>query len=140
MGILCETFEEVTRKLCTPQSCKENSSQRMATNTALLGLVIGAYPSISDKEFASKKLIPTLLLTILIAFLDWADDDTWWFMLATATSHWVFSQDYPNLLVDTAFNAIKGLATKCCSSAYCHLCDYADSLFSPTLSSLFRGL
>ena len=77
-------------------------------------------------------------------------------MLATATSHWVFSQDYPNLLVrqndafcscischtqvNGAFNAIKGLATKCCSSAYCHLCDYADSLFSPTLSSLFRGL
>ena len=78
-------------------------------------------------------------------------------MLATAISHWVFSQDYPNLLVrqkdllysyhafhftphaDGAFNAIKGLA-KCCSSAYCHLCDYADSLFFPTLSSLFRGL
>ena len=58
-------------------------------------------------------------------------------MLATATSHWVFSQDYPNLLVtnktvsvhacsqvDAAFNAIK-----CCSSASCYLCDYADSLF-----------
>ena len=67
---------------------------------------------------------------------------TRWFMLATATSHWVFSQDYPNLLVtnktcsvhacsqvDTAFNAIKGLATKCCSSASCYICDYADSLF-----------
>merc|ERR550519_1314037 len=85
--------------LCTPQHSKENSSQRMATNTALLGLVIGASPSISDQEAASKKLIPTLLLIILIAFLDWADYDTWWFMLATATSHIVFSQDYPNLLV-----------------------------------------
>ena len=30
--------------------------------------------------------------------------------------------------VDGAFNAIKGLATKCCSSAYGHLCDYADAL------------
>ena len=31
--------------------------------------------------------------------------------------------------VDGAFNAIKGLATKCCSIASCYICDYADSLF-----------
>ena len=64
----------------------------MATNTALLGLIIGALPSISDKELTAKKLvshfilliiiifspqIPSLLLIILIALLDWADDDTW---------------------------------------------------------------
>ena len=61
---------------------------------------------------------------LLVAFLDWTDDDTWlvvlffpsmschlcsavviiatltrWFMLATATSHWIFSEDYPNFLV-----------------------------------------
>ena len=67
------------------------------SNTALLGLVIGAYPSISDKEKNSKKLvshhliiililllitivipqIPSLLLIILIALLDWTDGDTW---------------------------------------------------------------
>ena len=67
----------------------------MATNTALLGLVIGAYPSISDKEATSKKLvshhlillliiisifilqIPSLLLIILIAVIDWTDMATW---------------------------------------------------------------
>ena len=126
----------------------------MATNTALLGLVIGAFPSISDKESTSQKLVsiillililivlilptilliiiqvPSLLLIILIASLDWFDDDTWlvlislllyvscqsqclnstylviatltrWFMLATVTSHWFYSQDYPNYLVNT---------------------------------------
>ena len=78
------------------------------SNTALLGLVIGAYPSISDKEMNSKKLvshhliiilhilsiflilllitivipqIPSLLLIILIALLDWTDGDTWLVLL-----------------------------------------------------------
>ena len=74
------------------------------SNTALLGLVIGAYPSISDKEKNSKKLvshhliiiililfiifitifipqIPSLLLIILIALLDWTDGDTWLVLL-----------------------------------------------------------
>ena len=26
---------------------------------------------------------------------------TRWFLLATVTSHWIFSQDYPNFLVST---------------------------------------
>ena len=30
--------------------------------------------------------------------------------------------------VAAVFNAIKGFATKCCSSAYGHLCNYADAL------------
>ena len=63
---------------------------------------------------------------ILIAYLDWTDDDTWldlilfffyqclvitynveiltltrWFMLATVTSHWIFKEDYPNKVVST---------------------------------------
>ena len=80
----------------------------MVSNTALLGLVIGAYPSISDKEKNSKKLvshhliiilfilftflilllitifipqIPSLLLIVLIALLDWTDGDTWLVLL-----------------------------------------------------------
>ena len=50
-------------------------------NTTLLGLVIGALPSISDKQKLGHKLIPSLMLIVLIALLDWADKDTWWFML-----------------------------------------------------------
>ena len=38
----------------------------MATNTALLGLVIGAYPSISDQEAASKKLVSHHLILLLL--------------------------------------------------------------------------
>ena len=77
----------------------------MATNCALLGLVIGgAVPSISDQRAASKKLVPSLLMFFLIANLDWrktiinldwADDDTWWFVLATLYSHHFFSKDIP---------------------------------------------
>ena len=62
-------------------------------------------------------------------------------------SHWIFSMDYPNLLVktnrlvsashfilnfpqvDAAFNAMKGLLSEGCSRAYCNLHDHADSLF-----------
>ena len=36
---------------------------------------------------------------------------TRWFMLATATSHWVFSQDYPNILVTTSYFCISFHAT-----------------------------
>ena len=38
----------------------------MATNTALLGLVIGAYPSISDQEAANKKLVSHHLILLLL--------------------------------------------------------------------------
>ena len=172
----------------------------MATNTALLGLVIGAFPSIFDKESTSQKLVsiillililivlilptilliiiqvPSLLLIILIASLDWFDDDTWlvlifflhyvslscrnstyvviatlnrWFMLATVTSHWFYSQDYPNYLVntktcpiptfhtcvlhlpnsqvDTAFKAVKGFITECCSKVFNSLLQPEDA-------------
>ena len=72
---------------------------------------------------------------------------TRWFVLATMVSHWIFSHDYPNLLVktnrpvsashfilnfpqvDAAFNAMKGLLSEGCSRAYCNLHDHADSLF-----------
>ena len=37
----------------------------MATNTALLGLVIGAYPSISDKKSTSKKLVSHHLILVI---------------------------------------------------------------------------
>ena len=86
-----KTFEQVGHRLCALPALEE-SSRRMASNTALLGLIIGAVPSISDKELSSKKLvshrppphpqhfipqIPSLLLIKMIALLDWADDDTW---------------------------------------------------------------
>merc|ERR1711874_257468 len=93
------------------------------------GLVIGSFPSIFDKEATSKKLVPSLLVFIMIAYLDWTDDDTWWFMGATVTSHWIFKEDYPNKVVDAAFKAMKDLARECCSSAYYNLCRCANSLF-----------
>ena len=171
----------------------------MATNTALLGLVIGAFPSIFDKGSTSQKLVllililivlilptilliiiqvPSLLLIILIASLDWFDDDTWlvliflllfvslschnsmciyvviatltrFFILATVTSHWFYSQDYPNYLVntktcpiptfhtcvlhlpnsqvDTAFKAVKGFITECCSKVFNSLLQPEDA-------------
>ena len=42
---------------------------RMTTNTALLGLVIGAYPSISDKEMTSKKLVSHHLILLFILII-----------------------------------------------------------------------
>ena len=42
----------------------------MATNTALLGLVIGAYPSISDQEATNKKLVSHHLIIFTIFIPD----------------------------------------------------------------------
>ena len=55
----------------------------------LLRVVIGSLPSISDKEATSEKLVSHHLVililfipgplssAVMIAYLDWTDDDTW---------------------------------------------------------------
>ena len=134
------------KPLCSPILQR----RRMATNTALLGLVIGSLPSISDKEATSEKLVSHHLVILIIftpgplssavhhdclPWLDWrrhlvgspwellssyfyqspailffisvVNIMTRLFFMATVTSHWIFSEDYPNIVV--------------CSNVHCRL-------------------
>ena len=63
----------------------------MTTNTALLGLIIGALPSISDKEATSKKLVTPTTIRILLF-----KSGEYTIFLKVSRARFL-SQDYPQL-------------------------------------------
>merc|ERR1711936_683239 len=94
--------------------CLDIQEKMPAGNTALMGLICGALPCILDKPNNSARVIPSLFTVLLVAFLDWTDDDTWFFVFACLLSHYMYSNNYPTRMVNSFFN----LATSYCSTAY----------------------
>ena len=82
---------------------------KMSSSTfPLLGLLVGAFPTLQSPTIPlSKKLVPFVITILVLANVDWNDGSFIVFWGFAVTSNWIFQNDIPNRLVDRMMRKIK---------------------------------
>ena len=67
----------------------------------LLGLLVGAFPTIQSSTIPlSKKLVPVIMVILVMTTLDIMDLSFFVFWSSAVATNWIFQNDIPNRLVN----------------------------------------